>query len=302
MSGEENNWVDIVRTIRPHQAGGQRAPYKTLLLLWMIARTIAGKSPVVSYKDAEPQLKRLMWSYRMGRTLSVKYPFVYLADSSTLWQIRDSNGNDIYQMTRPIYPNKSQPGRESVKFLRKEATGSLTSQFLDAIRNATMRSEIVNELLRLQFPESLHNVILRDLNLDHAISYKSPPRDPDFREAVLEAYRETCSFCGFDSRLRDNAVGIDAAHIMMRSRGGADTLDNGLALCVLHHRLFDRGALGLSDHRLVLLSPLLTGMSASSRQQVNSLASREITHPLPDCDLPHIENIRWHRNEIFIGR
>jgi putative restriction endonuclease len=28
---------------------------------------------------------------------------------------------------------------------------------------------------------------------------------------------------------------------------GPDDADNGLALCALHHRLFDRGVLGLSD-------------------------------------------------------
>ena len=300
LSNSNINWIDTIRAIRPHRLRGQRAPYKTLLLLWMIARTAAGKSERVSFSDAEDRLKRLMWGYRMSQTLAVKYPFVYLAEATHLWRVEDTNGNNIYDMTEPIYPNKRQPGRESIRFLREEATGYLAPAFVEAIRDEEVRSQVVNELLRLQFPESLHYVMLRDLQLAHSVSYKARRRDPKFREDILEAYGERCAFCGFDSRLKDSSVGIDAAHVKMHARGGADAVDNGLALCVLHHRLFDRGAMSISDHMLMIISPLLTGVSPSTRQQVRSLESREVVSPISDYDCPDIENIRWHRDEIFV--
>lgn len=231
----------------------------------------------------------------------MQYPFVYLAESSQLWRVEDKSGNNIHKMTTPLPPDTRQPRRESIRFLRSEATGYLAPDFAEAIRDENVRSEVVNELLKLQFPEGLHNVMLRDLELSEYVYYKARKRDTNFRLEVLDAYREQCAFCGFDSRLRDSAIGIDAAHIMMHSQGGKDTIDNGLALCVLHHRLFDRGAMGISDDMLLLVSPMLTGVSRSTRQQVSGLESREITAPSSSHEVPHVENVRWHRDEIFVS-
>lgn len=301
MTNSAHPWLDAIREIQPHRSRGKRAPYKTLLLLWMIARVADGKPPTIRFRDAEDELKELMTGYRLGRKLAVQYPFVYLAESSQLWRVNDNSGNNIHEMTTPFPPDTSQPRRESVRFLRNEATGCLAPDFAEAIRNENVRSEIVNELLKLQFPEGLHHVMLRDLELEEYVSYKARRRDSNFRLAVLDAYREQCAFCGFDSRLRDSAIGIDAAHIMMHAQGGKDTVDNGLALCVLHHRLFDRGAMGISDNMLLLVSPLLTGASRSTRQQVSGLESREITTPSSSHELPHVANVQWHRDEIFVS-
>lgn len=57
-----------------------------------------------------------------------------------------------------------------------------------------------------------------------------------FRERVLEAYRSQCALC----RLRHAAL-LDAAHIIADSEeGGEPVVQNGLALCKLHHAAFDR--------------------------------------------------------------
>ena len=40
-------------------------------------------------------------------------------------------------------------------------------------------------------------------------------------------------------------MGIEAAHIRWFNLCGPDVPDNGLALCALHYKLLDRGALGL---------------------------------------------------------
>ena len=42
--------------------------------------------------------------------------------------------------------------------------------------------------------------------------------------------------------LDQETLGIEAAHIKWHQAGGPDTEDNGLALCTLHHKRFDRGA------------------------------------------------------------
>ncbi|MHB1445630.1 MAG: HNH endonuclease [Acidimicrobiales bacterium] len=65
-------------------------------------------------------------------------------------------------------------------------------------------------------------------------------RDPAFREQVLLAYEYRCAFCGFDGQLGREAVAIDAAHVRWWAAAGPDDVANGLALCSLHHKLFDR--------------------------------------------------------------
>lgn len=44
--------------------------------------------------------------------------------------------------------------------------------------------------------------------------------------------------------------------------GGPDSEDNGVALCTLHHKAFDRGALGLDDDRRILVSEDVRGGQA----------------------------------------
>jgi putative restriction endonuclease len=62
-----------------------------------------------------------------------------------------------------------------------------------------------------------------------------------FRERVLAAYRRQCSFC----QLRHEEL-LDAAHIIRDSHPeGEPRVSNGLALCSLHHKAFDRNFVGV---------------------------------------------------------
>lgn len=68
-----------------------------------------------------------------------------------------------------------------------------------------------------------------------------------FRERVLRAYREQCAFC----RLRHEEL-LDAAHIVPDSEpGGEPKVQNGMALCKLHHAAFDRLFLGVTPDYVI---------------------------------------------------
>lgn len=72
-----------------------------------------------------------------------------------------------------------------------------------------------------------------------------------FRERVLDAYRRECSFC----KLRHEDL-LDAAHIIADSNPlGEPIVNNGLALCSLHHKAFDRGYLGLRPDLIIEVRP-----------------------------------------------
>ena len=51
--------------------------------------------------------------------------------------------------------------------------------------------------------------------------------------------------CKYDIRFGDRLLGLEAAHIRWHSHDGRDVVSNGLALCSVHHKALDLGAMGL---------------------------------------------------------
>ncbi|MGE0752591.1 MAG: HNH endonuclease [Variibacter sp.] len=68
------------------------------------------------------------------------------------------------------------------------------------------------------------------------LSTKRALRALDFRRRVLSAYEHKCAMCGLQLRLVDGAHILPAAH-----PESTDRTANGIALCALHHRAYDRG-------------------------------------------------------------
>ncbi len=68
-----------------------------------------------------------------------------------------------------------------------------------------------------------------------------------FRERVLAAYRSQCAFC----RLKHLEL-LDAAHIIPDAEPeSTPTVDNGIALCKLHHAAFDSFILGINPDYVI---------------------------------------------------
>ena len=68
------------------------------------------------------------------------------------------------------------------------------------------------------------------------LSTKRALRALDFSRRVLSAYEHRCAICGVQLRLVDGAHILPVAH-----PDGTDQTANGVALCALHHRAYDRG-------------------------------------------------------------
>ncbi len=68
-----------------------------------------------------------------------------------------------------------------------------------------------------------------------------------FRERVIDAYRIQCAFC----RLRHEEL-LDAAHIIPDTEPESrPTVNNGIALCKLHHAAFDNFIIGVSPGYII---------------------------------------------------
>lgn len=76
-----------------------------------------------------------------------------------------------------------------------------------------------------------------------------------FRALVLRAYATRCAICGLP---RDEL--LDAAHIVPdRDARGHPEVPNGLALCQLHHRAYDRNIVGIRPDYVIEIAPRVMG-------------------------------------------
>lgn len=286
------DWVAKVRSIRRFRDGDRRAPYKPLLLLWAIGRLAAGLPARISFRDAEDELTRLMEGHRLGGKLRVSYPFVYLGTSRDLWRVETADGSDIAALPQRL--------KESRPFLVGEATGRLAPDFEAALEVPQMRSQVVNTLLDMEFPESLHAELLEEVGLGHLVAPVPSRRDPQFKRSVLLAYENRCAFCGFDGSLRNSPVAIDAAHVKMRSHRGPDHITNGVALCTFHHRLFDRGALGLDPDLRILVSQHMIVRAREANRALMRLVGMRMLQPQRGYDPPATPHVNWHYWNLFV--
>jgi putative restriction endonuclease len=190
-------------------------------------------------------------------------------------------------------------------------TGRFESSVESALRDhpALIRTA-ARALVLSNFPETVAPDVLAAVGLDHDAVLNAPDdpgddrraerrRNPAWRTAVLQAWDRQCAFCGYDGQLAAASAGIDAAHVRWFNFDGPDNLDNGLALCALHHKLFDLGALGLDLNLRVQVSAVFTARTSAGRA-VYELHGRMLT-PRPGTITPSADHIQWHTREVFKG-
>ena len=132
-------------------------------------------------------------------------------------------------------------------------------------------------LVESEFPPTLAPDVLTAVGLDPDVvlgsAFAAAAATPEERTRsrawaldVLAAWDRQCAFCGYDGQLGAAPVGLEAAHVRWFTHDGPDDLDNGLALCSLHHKLLDRGALGLTAAGRVLVSEAYTARTEAGRR------------------------------------
>jgi putative restriction endonuclease len=95
------------------------------------------------------------------------------------------------------------------------------------------------------------------------------------------------------------AVGLDAAHVRWRAFEGPDDVANGLCLCAIHHKLFDKGVLGLTPDRTIAVSRKFVGRSPAAERMVLALAGTPVRDPQTGLDPVDTSHIEWHSRQVF---
>ncbi len=266
--------------------GSTRAPHKPLLLLYALGHWQNGQKEF-PWLDLRDEVKDLIAQFGGSARQNPQYPFVRLR-SDGIWQIND------------LDPNYK--GDVKISELNKlNYHGAFTADFEKQIKDKTYFAQLVQNLLDDHFSETMHEDIrlATGLHNNSKTLYHRKQRDPYFRQTVLDAYQYKCAICGYNLRYRNTLIGVEAAHIQWHNSQGPDALDNGIALCSIHHKLLDYGAIGFNQNLELLIAQGVNGQNLDfwldrHKGQAISLPSNGVSEPRP-------EYLNWQRKEVFKG-
>ena len=284
--------VQQFETLKLWRKDGARAPHKPLLVLYAIGELLRGKSRLLPYSEVDEHLGNLLSEFGSRRSSQgTQYPFWRL-QSDGIWEVTDADkirltaSGDAFERDLSDY----------------DVCGGFTEEVAKRIQtDSTLASEIVQMMLDGHFPDTWHEDILQGVGIE--LTSKGTirqKRDPNFRPSILRAYEYRCAVCGFDVRLGQNPVALEAAHIKWHGEDGPDEVVNGLALCSLHHELFDRGAFTLNYDLNILVSQDAKG-NAGLYEWLKRFHGEKLNLPQWQKYYPDENFTRWHFKEVFKG-
>jgi putative restriction endonuclease len=261
---------------------GQRAPHKPLLVLYALAQ-LQRQQSILPYIEVREKLKKLLFEFGPPRkSYHPEQPFVRLTTDG-IWSLSctvDKRNFSDQLLALNQVSGGFQP--EIISLLQK---------------NKFLVIELAEQVLQEHFPETMHADILEEIGLELTV-VKKRPRDAYFRERILKAYEHSCAVCGFNVRLGSNLVGIDAAHIQWHQSGGPDIEENGIALCSLHHKLFDRGVFTITNEHQLIVAEDAYGTNGFEEWLMRYHGSK-IRRPIHPDYQPKDNYINWHSREVF---
>ena len=257
--------------LRVWKSGGRRAPNKPILALWAIGRCLRDEPRMAPFAEVYREVRSLLERFGPPRmVVHPEFPFQYL-ETDGIWEVRASG---------PVARGRG--GHMLMSSLRRtNAHGGFPENVFEALRsNRGLAIEIADMLVDAHFPDTRHASLLQAVGIEAGYETEVARMDAlgsgteagrldapryayvrrrvryaRFSREVLAAYGHRCAVCAFAVRLADDPVALEGAHIRWHCAEGPDEVRNGLALCALHHSLFDAGAFTLDvDRRIDVVS------------------------------------------------
>lgn len=192
-------------------------------------RTVIGSQ----YDDTRVSDDRVWYDYsprdylnaELRENLRDRLPLLYFL------QVKEKPGVE-YLIFAPVDVVDDDPARR--RFLLDLSPSALYEESAEldpALVRALMDDEPV--------PADLHRAMERKYG---ASTTRTRHFQAHFRRAVLAAYRHRCGICAIGEK-----PVLDGAHLVAdREELGEPRVSNGLSLCALHHRAFDRDLVGIT--------------------------------------------------------
>ena len=303
--------------LRVWNSNHSRAPHKPLLALWAIGRCLRGQPRMAPFDRVDRELGELLRRFGPPRKqFRTEFPF---------WRLV---ADRVWEIDHPQLASVTASGDAHRSSLRKwNLHGGLLAADYQAFQaDPRLAREIADSLIDAHFPQTYRDDLLRATGIagvqrprtqaNAALEvrdeqWQPPPgeeqsyevsrrlrRHGAFRPAVLAAYSAQCAVCAFDVRLAGEPVAVEAAHIHWHRDAGPADVRNGLALCVMHHRLFDRGMFTVLANYQVFVVGDASGTGVHEallrfhEQRLRVLPERIEQRPDPSC-------LRWHAREVF---
>ncbi len=278
--------------------GDRRAPHKPLLLLSALAAVQRGEPRQQPYEKIHDSLSELLVDFgHAGKSVHPEYPFWRLQNDGAFWEIPQR------EKAIALRGDRMRTGDVPPGVLREAgATGGFSEEVHRALTaDPSIVNRIASVILDEHFPRSMHEDLLDAVAMPWVVdSAARRKRSPEFRESLIRLYQQRCAMCGFDGRLAGASLALEAAHIKWHAHGGPDKPGNGLLLCSIHHKALDRGALGLSRDKTILVSQHVRGGSQVD-EWIIGLRGQDVASPIdPKAGLLK-EFIEWHHDEVFLG-
>lgn len=277
---------------------GQRAPNKPLLALWSIGRCIGGQPRLAPFDLVDREVGELIREFGPPRAhVHTEYPFWRLTRDS-IWEIEGANKVRVTESGDPYRRD----------LFHYDVLGGFPKAIFNALRQDTaLAEEVACSLVQAHFPSTRQADILEATEIAprlalvrESVRYR---RSSKFRQLVLEAYKFRCAVCGFDVCLNPVAprskvlVALDAAHIKWHQARGPARVQNGIALCALHHRLFDYGAFTLSPQLIVVVAESAQG--SGSEEWLWRFDRKPLVTELQPNARPDPVFLDWHLRNVF---
>ncbi len=296
-----------------------RAPYKPILLLSVV--DLIGLNIIqenfISFDDELLETFNLYCNQAVGssRNSGMILPFFHLR-SESFWDLIPVIGmKNTLEVTKQV---------DTLTQLRKLVLGArLDDDLFILIQNPLYRDQLKSVLIQTYFVPEIQEKLLKagrikveafkygqtlmipssdrfkikDEDSDHQELYQES-RSVAFRSVVRMAYDYTCAMCGIRVLTPEGATAVEASHIVPWHVSHNDDPRNGLALCGLHHWVFDQGLVCIDGDFRVKISPVIEKSDLGS-EPLRNLNDSEIHKPLERFFWPAKQALSWHRKRVF---
>ena len=313
--------IKKLKSIRQGTSKYGNAPHKLILILTIIELIENGhfsKNEFCIDIDFVAYFRE-NWTLLVNTSHSPDFtqPFYYLQneklEGESLWELHPNLGFAITSHIRSINVLK-----EVISY------ASFQEDFYNLLQQPEFRIIARNTILDTYFANTKEQFIIAKysgqgyindlehylLNEKEAPAYKIGINSIDeeeifvrsglFPRLIRKVYSSTCCMSGMKIITDYGSDLIEAAHIIPFSLSRDDKVTNGLALCPNLHTAFDRGLVSIDDDLRVLVSPVISE-NTEHPYSLAQLNRKKIIMPFGTKHYPNIDNIRWHRDNIFKG-
>jgi putative restriction endonuclease len=309
-----STYVRKFSKLRVDRSKGEPAPHKAILLLSIIDsiqhqeitenKIYISPELVARFKD---NWHKLVSNNKF--TSNFALPFYHLK-SEGFWLLKTVLGREILLTSSHSIKSFAQLkevvdyawfSEDLFQFLSNQHTGNIlkhaliTTYFPSAAYNADSDSNgVINEVVSQILNEAPAVYRLKADSFDEEEVFI---RGGVFKRVVPKVYNFTCSISGMRLIANRDIQMIDACHIVPFSQSYDDTISNGISLCPNLHRAFDRGLITIDEGYRVVTSSNFS--ESGSDYSIRAYHGKKILLPHEHCYYPSLENLEWHRNNIF---